>query len=87
MHTPLEANCNLHCEKDIFQEEDNIRKTILYKCVVEALMYLAVTSRRDICYVVSMVAQYNSNPRQNHWSCTKRMFRYLNDTINNGLFL
>ena len=66
MHTPLEANCNLHCVKEISQEEDNIMKTIPYKSVVGALMYLAIASRLDICYAVNMVAQYNSNPRQNH---------------------
>ena len=86
MHTPLEANCNLHCVKEISQEEDNIMKTIPYKSIVEALMYLAITSRPDICYVVSMVAQYSSNPRQNHWSYVKRIFRYLNGIINYGLF-
>ena len=86
MHTPLEANYNLHRVKEISQEEDNIMKTILYKSVVGALMYLAITSRLDICYAISIVAQYNSNPKQNHWSCVKRIFRYLNGTINDGLF-
>ena len=66
MHTSLEANCNLYCVKEISQEEDNIMKTIPYKFVVGALMYLAITSRSDICYVVSMVAQYNSKSTQNH---------------------
>ena len=51
-----------------------------------ALKYLAITSRPDICYAIRMVAQYNSNPRQNHWSCIKRILRYLNSTINDGLF-
>ena len=63
MHTPLEANCNLHCEKEISQEEDNIMKTIPYKFAVGALIYLAITSRPNICYAISMVAQYNSKPR------------------------
>ena len=86
MHTPFEANCNLHCMKEISQKEDNIMKIIPYKSTVGALMYLAITSRLDICYAISMVAQYNSNPKQNHWSCVKRTFRYHNGTINDGLF-
>ena len=61
-------------------------KTIPYKSTVGALMYLAITSIPDICYIDSMVAQYNSKPKQNHWSCIKRIFRYLNGTINDSLF-
>ena len=60
-------------------------KTILYKSIMRALMYLAITSTRDICYTVSMVAQYNSKLRENHWSCVKKIFIYLNGTINDGL--
>ena len=67
MHTSLEANCNLRCEKEISQEEEDIKKTIPYKSAMEASMYLAITSRPNICYAVNMVARYNSKPRQNHW--------------------
>ena len=84
MHTALEANCNLLCVKEISQKDEDIMKTVPYKFAVEALMYLAITSRVDICYAISMVAQYNSKLRQNHWSCIKRILRYLNGTTNNG---
>lgn len=85
MSTPLEVNCKLECVKDISQEEEEMMKTIPYKSAVGALMYLAITSRPDISYAVSMMAQYNSMPRENHWSCVKRILRYLNGTINEGL--
>ena len=49
-------------------------------------MYLTITSRPNIYYETNMVVQYNSKPRQNHWFCVKRIFRYLNNIINDSLF-
>lgn len=71
MAMPLEVNCILDCVKKISQKEEEKMKTIPYKFAVGGLIYLAITSRPDISYALSMVAQYNSKPRENHWSCVK----------------
>jgi hypothetical protein len=47
-------------------------------------MYL-VNTRPDICYAVSALSQFMSQPRQIHWVATKHVLRYLRGTIGYGL--
>jgi hypothetical protein len=46
----------------------------LYRQLIESLMYL-VNTRPDICYVVSVLSQFMSQPRQTHWIATKHVLR------------
>jgi hypothetical protein len=47
-------------------------------------MYL-VNTRPDICYAVSVLSQFMSQPRQTHWIAAKHVLRYLQVTIRYGL--
>jgi hypothetical protein len=47
-------------------------------------MYL-VNTRPDICYVVSALSQFMSQPRQLHWVVAKHVLRYLRGTIGYSL--
>lgn len=42
-------------------------------------------SRPDIQYAVSSVSRFNANPGKAHWLAVKRIFRYLNGTIEKKL--
>ena len=47
-------------------------------------MYL-VNTRPNICYVVNVLSQFMSQPRQTHWIAAKHVLRYLRGTVGYGL--
>ena len=51
------------------------------------LNYLALHSRPDIMFSVSLLSRFNSNPGVLHWKGAKRILRYLKGTIEHGLVL
>ncbi|GJY09082.1 hypothetical protein Tco_0377267 [Tanacetum coccineum] len=53
--------------------------------MVGALMYLT-TSRPDIVHVTCYCARYQARPTEKHLTAFKRIFRYLKNTINMGLW-
>jgi hypothetical protein len=44
----------------------------LYRQLIESLMYL-VNTRPDICYVMNVLIQFMSQPRQTHWIAAKHV--------------
>nr|GEV79064.1 retrovirus-related Pol polyprotein from transposon TNT 1-94 [Tanacetum cinerariifolium] len=56
-----------------------------YRSMVGALMYLT-TSRPDIVHATCYCARYQAKPTEKHLTVVKRIFRYLKDTINMGLW-
>ncbi|GKB36890.1 hypothetical protein Tco_0881832 [Tanacetum coccineum] len=56
----------------------------LYRGMIRSLMYLTV-SRPGLNYVVCLCARYQAKPTEKHLQA-KRIFRYLNGTINMGLW-
>ncbi|GKC95608.1 uncharacterized mitochondrial protein-like protein [Tanacetum coccineum] len=56
-----------------------------YRGMVGSLMYLTA-SRPDLVFVVCMCARYQANPTEKHLTAIKRVFRYLEGTINMGLW-
>nr|GEV94698.1 putative ribonuclease H-like domain-containing protein [Tanacetum cinerariifolium] len=56
-----------------------------YRSMVRALMYLT-TSRPDIVHATCYCARYQAKPTEKHLTVVKRIFRYLKDTINIGLW-
>ncbi|GJX04253.1 retrovirus-related pol polyprotein from transposon TNT 1-94 [Tanacetum coccineum] len=57
----------------------------LYRGMIGCLMYLT-TSRPDLNHVVCLCSRYQAKPTENHLQAVKRIFRYLNGTINMGLW-
>ncbi|GJV50653.1 hypothetical protein Tco_1446394 [Tanacetum coccineum] len=57
----------------------------LYHGMIGSLMYLT-SSRPDLNYVVCLCARYQVKPTEKHLQAVKRIFRYLNRTINMGLW-
>ncbi|GJT74935.1 retrovirus-related pol polyprotein from transposon TNT 1-94 [Tanacetum coccineum] len=56
-----------------------------YCSIVGALMYLT-TSRPDIVHATCYCARYQAKPTEKHLTAVKRIFHYLKDTINMGLW-
>ncbi|GKE09066.1 retrovirus-related pol polyprotein from transposon TNT 1-94, partial [Tanacetum coccineum] len=56
-----------------------------YHSMVEALMYLTA-SRPNIVHATCYCAHYQAKPTEKHLTAVKRIFRYLKDTINMGLW-
>nr|GEU45590.1 retrovirus-related Pol polyprotein from transposon TNT 1-94 [Tanacetum cinerariifolium] len=56
-----------------------------YRSMVGALMYLTA-SRPDIMHATCYCACYQAKPTEKHLTAVKRVFRYLKDTINMGLW-
>ena len=53
---------------------------------IGALMYLAQCTRPDITFAVNLLVQFSSEPTIRHWNGIKHIFRYLQGTIDLGLF-
>jgi hypothetical protein len=45
-------------------------------------MYLAVCTRPDISHAVSILSQFNTDFKEEHWKAAKRVLRYLKGTMN-----
>ena len=56
-----------------------------YQSAIGSLMCLSVSSRPDISYAVSSLAQLSSHPTKEHWTALKRLLRYLKGTPNHGI--
>ncbi|GJR37625.1 hypothetical protein Tco_1213309 [Tanacetum coccineum] len=56
-----------------------------YRSMVGCLMYLTA-SRPDLVFTVCMCARYQSMPTKKHLEAVKRVFQYLQGTINMGLW-
>ncbi|GKB73549.1 retrovirus-related pol polyprotein from transposon TNT 1-94 [Tanacetum coccineum] len=56
-----------------------------YRSVVTTLMYL-ITSRPDIVHATCYCTRYQARPTEKHLREVKRIFRYLKNTINMGLY-
>jgi hypothetical protein len=80
--TPMNPGVNLsqdQCPKS--KEELEEMRSVPYAHAVGALMYLAISSRPDIAYVVGVLSRFSSNPGRAHWAAVKHLFRYLQGTL------
>jgi hypothetical protein len=64
------------------------RRTCLdvpYVSVFGSLIYEMVCNRPDIAHAVGVLRRYMSNPRNEHWTIVKGVFRYFHGTASYGL--
>ena len=52
-----------------------------YREAVGSLVYTMTCTRPDICWVVSRLSQFLSNPLKEHWTAVKLVLRYLKGTL------
>nr|GEY26441.1 uncharacterized mitochondrial protein AtMg00810-like [Tanacetum cinerariifolium] len=78
--TPMEIKDKL----DVDQNGTPI-DAMKYRCMIGALMYLT-SSRPDIVHATCLCARYQAKPTEKHLKEVKRIFRYLQGTVNMGLW-
>lgn len=77
---PMEQNLKLN--KD--NEEPRVDAS-KYRRLIGRLLYLQAT-RPDLTYVVNVLSQFVSDPRQDHLDAATRVLRYLKTTLGQGIF-
>ncbi|XP_059066487.1 secreted RxLR effector protein 161-like [Cryptomeria japonica] len=78
--TPMETGCKLTKSDDspaVNQSE--------YRSMIGSLLYLTA-SRLDLMFVVCLVSRFQSAPKQSHLNAVKRIFRYVQGTLDYGLW-
>ncbi|KAF0758332.1 hypothetical protein AaE_003971 [Aphanomyces astaci] len=86
--TPMEVNLKLSesmCPQDKTERTYMVDKP--YRSVVGSIMYLMISTRPDLAYVVQQLSQFLTNPGPAHWQAAKRALRYIRGTIDYGLVL
>ncbi|PKA59681.1 Retrovirus-related Pol polyprotein from transposon TNT 1-94 [Apostasia shenzhenica] len=58
---------------------------VLYASAVGSLMYVMVSTRPDISFVVGVVSRFMTNPGLEHWEAVKWLLRYLKGTASKTL--
>ncbi|GJS75076.1 hypothetical protein Tco_0724957 [Tanacetum coccineum] len=69
-------------------DEDTQRKVVdptHYRGMVGTLMYL-IASRPDLSFAVCMCARNQAKPTEKHLHAVKRIFKYLRETVNRGIW-
>lgn len=68
------------------KEENGVKANeTLFKQIVGSLMYMTVT-RPDIMYSVCLISRFMSNPMETHMLAAKRILRYIQATVDFGIF-
>eukprot|EP00253_Pinus_taeda_P022054 PITA_22054 len=67
------------------QEEEEDMSHVPYASAVGSLMYEMVYTRQDIEHAVGVLSWFMSKLGKEHWTTTKRAFRYLRGTSDYGL--
>ncbi|RDX71644.1 hypothetical protein CR513_48977, partial [Mucuna pruriens] len=78
---PKTIKCNIKLEKE---GSDKLIDATLYKQIVGSLRFLC-NSRPDIAYGVRLISRFMDNPRLSYLLSTKRILRYVKDTLDYGL--
>ena len=55
-------------------------KNVPYASIVSSLMYAMVCTSPNIAHGVRVISWFHSNPRKEHWTTVKWIFRYLRGT-------
>ncbi|CAM8937033.1 unnamed protein product [Rhodiola kirilowii] len=89
LSTPMVVR-SLDVNKDPFrpceESEEILGQEVPYFSAIGALRYLTNCTRPDIAFAVNLLARFSSAPTKRHWNGIKHVFRYLQGTIDLGLF-
>jgi hypothetical protein len=84
--TPIDYRYIPKCNNALLSTADiEYMSTVPYANAVGSLMYLAITCRPDIAYVVSLFSRFMQSPCREHWEGVKNIFRYLKYTSSLGI--
>src|SRR6266446_2037415 len=77
-HTPLPSGAEVHLTK--YDGEATPTEIKLYQQIIRSLLYVQIGTCPDISFAVSHLAQYASNPSQQHTRLAKYVLTYLKGT-------
>ncbi|CAL9121112.1 unnamed protein product [Musa textilis] len=80
INTPMSTSIKLDMDHD---GKNFDQKT--YRGMIGSLLYLTAT-RPGIMFSVGLCTRFQSNPKQSHFKAIKRIFRYIKETYNLGLW-
>ncbi|GKC07318.1 retrovirus-related pol polyprotein from transposon TNT 1-94 [Tanacetum coccineum] len=80
MHTPMVEKSKLDEDK-----EGNVVDPSHYRGMIGTLLYL-IASRPDLQFAICMCARYQARPTDKHLHAVKRIFWYIRETVNRGLW-
>ena len=90
---PMESDTAFHreLEKDIQPTESEIKDLeheygFGYRQAIGEIIYAMVTCRPDISQATIKLSQYSTKPRKVHFDAVKQVMRYLNATLDEGLY-
>lgn len=84
--TPLELGTHLDLSQQPTSDAEKMSMAgVPYRSAIGSLMYLATCTRPDLAAAVSELSKFSQNPGVAHWEGVKRVMRYLNGTVNEGL--
>ena len=87
--TPMVVR-SLDMNKDRFrpkdEDEELLGTEVPYLSAIRALMYVTNCTRPDIAFAVNLLARHSAAQTKRHWTGVKNIFRYLQGTIDLGLF-
>lgn len=78
----LDPGIKLH---DATEDLDDSELKVLYRELIGSLIYLAQETRPDIAHAMSALSRWCTSYKKLHWTCAKRVLRYLKGTIDHGL--
>ena len=81
VHMLMSPNHGLSLHDDIA-----LVATTHYRSFVGGLQYLSLTCP-DVAFIVNKLSQFMLRPTTQYWSVIKHLLRYLQSTIDHGLFL
>ena len=76
--TPAEAG-------KVFSKNSDVKAEVPYRQIIGSLMYLTVSTRPDIAFIVGKLCQHLDNPLHEHWQAAKRVLAYLKATSDHGI--
>ena len=79
--TPIDVNKNAGSHGD-----SEVNQKFPYREAVGSLMFLAIATRPGIQYAVGVVSRYMEKPTNAHVNMVKRILKYLNGTIEYGIY-
>ena len=81
---PVSTHMNVGCKLSKEDESRDVDKKS-YRSMIGSLLYVT-TSKPYVKQVVGMVARFQSAPKEYHVQVVQRIFKYLKETINLGLW-
>ena len=81
--TPADPNVHLHKDPNGEERKDDFH----YRSLVGKLNYLTASTRPEIQYATHQLARFNKNLKLSHKKATKRLVRYLKNTLNEGIIM